>query len=187
MRRPALQKSDAPTQLFEDALSEHDRVEALARELQPLIKQALGRLPPRMRASLHGEGLGHPLHPALIHLPLGGWIVAGILDWAPGRTDGRDHAADQALLPGTAGALPAIMAGWADWTLSRGQARRTGLVHGLINETAFMLCAGSLLARRRGHRGLGRTLSGGGLILASLGGVLGGQLVYRHGVGQERG
>ncbi|MFD1731793.1 DUF2231 domain-containing protein [Deinococcus malanensis] len=88
---------------------------------------------------------------------------------------------------GNSGALPTIIAGWADWTLTRGQARRTGLVHGLINETAFVLCAGSLLARQRGYRRLGRALSGGGLILASFGGVLGGQLVYRHGVGQERG
>ena len=187
MLLPSLQKSAAPTHRFENALSEHDRVEALARELQPLVKQTLERLPPSVRRTLHGEGLGHPLHPALIHLPLGGWIVAGILDWAPGRTDQRDQAADQALLLGTVGALPTIMAGWADWTLTRGQARRTGLVHGLINETAFVLCAGSLLARQRGHRRLGRALSGGGLILVSFGGVLGGQLVYRHGVGQERG
>ncbi|ACO44842.1 DUF2231 domain-containing protein [Deinococcus deserti] len=187
MRLPSFQQSDAPTHRFEDALSEHGRVEALARDLQPLVKQALERLPPRVRATLHGEKLGHPLHPALIHLPLGGWIVAGILDWAPGRTDQRDHAADQALLLGTVGALPAIAAGWADWTLTQGQARRTGLVHGLINETAFVLSAGSLLARQRGHRRLGRALSGGGLVLAACGGVLGGELVYRHGVGQARG
>ncbi|MCD0158442.1 DUF2231 domain-containing protein, partial [Deinococcus sp. 6GRE01] len=79
-----------------------------------------------------------------------------------------------------------IATGWADWSNTRGQARRTGLIHGALNEAAFVLNVGSLLARRRGRRGLGKALSGAALGVAVAGGFLGGELVYRHGLGVGR-
>ena len=54
---------------------------------------------------------------------------------------------------------------------------------GVVNELAFFLNAGSIVARRKGRRGLGKALSGGALGLALAGGFLGGQLVYGHGIG----
>lgn len=171
----------------EDALSEHQALEALARQMQRALKEAEDHLPGGLVSFLHGQPLGHPLHPILIHLPLGGWVVAGILDFLPGAsTPEREHAADVALLIGTVGGVGAIAAGWTDWANTRGQARRTGLIHGAVNETAFALNAASLLARRRGHRKLGKALSGSALGLAMAGGFLGGQLVYRHGLGVGR-
>ncbi|GGR20726.1 DUF2231 domain-containing protein [Deinococcus ruber] len=169
---------------LEDALSQHDALEDLADQLQPLLRTALERLPAPLLSAMHGEMIGHPLHPILIHLPLGGWLIAGILDFVPlpGAED-TAHAADLALLLGTVGAGAAVGTGWADWSNTRGEARRTGLIHGLLNETAFILNGASLVCRARGKRRLGKFLSGSGLLLAAAGGFLGGQLVYRHGLG----
>ncbi|GBF05614.1 hypothetical protein DAERI_050123 [Deinococcus aerius] len=169
---------------IEDALSNHPSVEVLSERLQGWLKEAEEALPDGLISLLHGEPIGHPLHPILIHLPLGGWIVGGILDFLPGRSSPeREYAADMALLLGTVGAVPTIAAGWTDWSNARGQARRTGLIHGSLNEVAFLLNAASLLARRRGRRGLGKALSGTALALGGVGAFLGGQLVYRHGLG----
>ncbi|MDB5045637.1 MAG: hypothetical protein JWQ08_1687 [Deinococcus sp.] len=169
---------------IEDALSQHDTLEAVADALQRQLKAAESHLPPALIATLHGQPLGHPLHPILVHLPLGGWLVAGILDFYPGpKSAETEHAADLALLLGTVGAVGAIAAGWTDWANTRGEARRTGLIHGALNETAFLLNAASVLARRKGRRGLGKVLSATALALALGGGFLGGELVYRHGLG----
>lgn len=117
-------------------------------------------------------------------------MVAGVLDFWPGAPEeraGRERAADLALLLGTLGAVPTVAAGWTDWSNVRpGQARREGLLHGLIAETAFTLAAASLIARRGGRRGLGKVLSGAGLGAALLAGALGGNLVYRRGLGVGR-
>lgn len=178
----------SPSNRLEDLLSEHDAIDELSLDLQEWLGGALDQLPESVVEALRGEWLGHPLHPALVHLPLGGWMIAGVLDFAPlgGSAEERQHrekAADAALLLGTVGGLGAIATGWTEWTSARGQARRTGLIHGALNETAFFLNVGSLLARRQGKRGLGRALSGAGLGLALAGGLLGGQLVYRHRMG----
>ncbi|WP_288482013.1 DUF2231 domain-containing protein [uncultured Deinococcus sp.] len=168
---------------LETAVSDHGTLEVVADTVQKVLKAAEGVLPARVLETLHGEFLGHPLHPILIHLPLGGWMLAGLLDFMPGGDERTEHAADIVLTLSTLGAVPTIATGWADWSNTRGQARRTGLIHGALNEAAFFLNAGSVVARRRGRRRLGKVLSGGALGLALAGGFLGGQLVYGHGIG----
>ncbi|WP_135228825.1 DUF2231 domain-containing protein [Deinococcus fonticola] len=170
-------------QQFENAVASNEAAEQLARELQPLVRQAEALLPQAVQDALRGEWLGHPLHPALVHLPLGGWIAAAALDAWPGGDEDTEKAADLALLLATLGALPTLAAGWTEWAELQRQPRRTGVVHGLMEETAFFLNVTSLLARRKGNRRLGKLLSGAGLGLALAGGLLGGQLVYGHGVG----
>lgn len=170
---------------------DQDALDALADQLQGTLAELKSKLPEGVVAALHGDSLGHPLHPALVHLPLGGWMVAGLLDfWPggdPGERAGRERAADLALLFGTLGAVPTVAAGWTDWSnVRRGPARREGLLHGLLAETAFTLCAASLLARKGGRRGLGKALSGAGLGAALLAGTVGGNLVYGHGLGVGR-
>ena len=39
----------------------------------------------RIRDVLHGVWLGHPLHPALVQLPVGAWMSAAMLDLLPGQ------------------------------------------------------------------------------------------------------
>ena len=56
-------------------------IEGLASPLQDAIRklfQSSGRSGRAAKNFLHGSALGHPLHPALIDLPLGAWSVAAI-------------------------------------------------------------------------------------------------------------
>jgi len=135
---------------------------------------------------LHGTWLGHPLHVALVDLPVGAWATAGIMDALEEATGNTKHgqAADTAIGIGIAGAVLAALSGLADWHATDGGARRLGLVHALLNVSALGLYSASFIMRRRnGERGQARKLSwaGLGVILASA--YLGGELVYEHQVG----
>ncbi|WP_412027848.1 DUF2231 domain-containing protein [Deinococcus yunweiensis] len=187
LQRLPFQHHEPPAHVIEDAVSNHDALEVVADTLQTLLKGAEAVIPDSVLDVLHGEPVGHPIHPILVHLPLGGWVIAAALDHLPAKSPGaNEHAADLALTLGTLGAVGTIATGWTDWSNTRGEARRTGLIHGALNEVAFLLNVGSLVARRRNRRGLGKALSGAALGLAVAGGFLGGELVYRHGLGVGR-
>ncbi|WP_422772691.1 Rieske 2Fe-2S domain-containing protein [Plantactinospora sp. WMMC1484] len=139
--------------------------------------------PQRLRDVLHGVGLGHPLHPALVQLPIGAWVSSAVLDLMPGQR----RAATTLVAAGTASAVPAIVAGWNDWaSLSREQ-QRVGLVHALANGVGLAMYAGSLAARLTGRHGLGRALGLVGLTAVGGGGFLGGHLAYKQGAGVNHG
>jgi nitrite reductase/ring-hydroxylating ferredoxin subunit/uncharacterized membrane protein len=141
------------------------------------LQRLVGRLPRPVRDLLHGVWLGHPLHPAMVHAPVGAWLSGAILDLIPGQR----RAATMLLATGTVAALPAAVVGLNDWaSLDRDQ-RRTGLVHALANATALALYTGSLVSRSRGRRG--RALSFAALGVAGASAYLGGHLSYRQGAG----
>jgi nitrite reductase/ring-hydroxylating ferredoxin subunit/uncharacterized membrane protein len=130
----------------------------------------------RVRDFLHGVWLGHPLHPALVQVPLGAWMSSAILDLLPGQR----RAATTLLAVGTAGALPAVTAGLNDWSALSPDQRRVGLVHAMANTVGLAFFTGSLVARRRGRHGLGKALSYLGLTAASGGAYIGGHLAYKQ-------
>lgn len=69
---------------------------------------------------LQGKWLGHPLHPALVHIPVGAWIMAGAVDVAMWTGLAGDWARLLALWcvgAGLAGAVLAVPPGVADWSL----------------------------------------------------------------------
>jgi nitrite reductase/ring-hydroxylating ferredoxin subunit/uncharacterized membrane protein len=137
----------------------------------------------RIRDTLHGVWLGHPLHPALVQLPIGAWVSSAVLDLLPGQR----RAATVLVAVGTAGAVPAAIAGANDWaSLSREQ-RRVGLVHAMSNAVGMALYAGSLAARLGGRHGTGRALGLLGLAAASGGAYLGGHLAYKQAAGVNQG
>ncbi|MFJ8622219.1 Rieske 2Fe-2S domain-containing protein [Kitasatospora sp. NPDC093550] len=136
----------------------------------------------RYRDALHGVWLGHPLHPALVQLPLGCWTSAALLDFIPG---GR-RSAGTLVAAGLLAAGPAAVTGWVDWARLDPPRRRTGLVHALANTTGLLLYGGSLLARCRGRRARGRLLGLAGLTAVSAGAALGGHLAYRLAAGPDR-
>ncbi|MFJ6383684.1 Rieske 2Fe-2S domain-containing protein [Kitasatospora sp. NPDC092039] len=162
-----------------DAPARWDVLDAPARPLAEAV-EALPLGP--YRDALHGVWLGHPLHPALIHLPLGCWMSAGVLDYLPG---GR-RSADALVAVGLLAAGPTALTGWVDWARLDPPRRRTGLVHALCNTTGVLLYGGSLLARCRGHRARGRLLGLAGLTAVSVGAALGGHLTYRLAAGPDR-
>ena len=140
---------------------------------------------------LHGTWLGHPLHPALTDVPLGAWTTALVFDTLDAGSRGwpwqgaTRRRADDAILVGIVGAVGAALAGLTDWQHTNGTARRTGLAHAALNTVALGLYTGSLVVRRRGSRGAGRSLAvaGFGMVMASA--WLGGRLVYRERVGVD--
>lgn len=186
--RPDSQLNDR----IEDALTNHPALETLAETLQVKVGALLEHVPEPVITFMHGQTIGHPLHPLLVHLPIGGWLIAGMLDAVPDGGEGSagggstGRAADLAMLLGTVGAVGTIATGVVDWATTRGHARRTGMVHALMNDTAFVLYGASLISRWSGHRKLGRGLSGGGLAISLVAAFLGGQLVYRHGLGVHK-
>jgi nitrite reductase/ring-hydroxylating ferredoxin subunit/uncharacterized membrane protein len=132
-----------------------------------------------LRDLLHGVWLGHPLHPALVQVPVGAFLSAAILDLLPGQR----RAATTLIAVGAAASLPAAAAGLTDWaSLSREQ-RRVGLVHAASNTVALGLYAASLRARLRGRHSAGRAFAYAGLSAAGAGAYLGGHLSYQQGAG----
>ncbi|HEX2771941.1 MAG TPA: DUF2231 domain-containing protein, partial [Micromonosporaceae bacterium] len=138
-----------------------DRVgDQLQQSVQALLR------PQRVRDFLHGVWLGHPLHPALVQVPLGAWMSSAVLDLLPGQR----RAATTLVAVGTVGALPAATAGLNDWAALSPDQRRVGLVHAMANTVGLALYTGSLVARLRGRHGLGQALGFLGLTAAGGGG-----------------
>lgn len=95
---------------------------------------------------LQGKWLGHPLHAALVHVPVGGWLVACALDVSRGAGWGGAVNARLALWcvgAGLAGAMLAIPTGVADWSSIKKEKRawKLGLYHMLLNLGAGLVWA----------------------------------------------
>jgi nitrite reductase/ring-hydroxylating ferredoxin subunit/uncharacterized membrane protein len=154
-----------------------DRV-AFLDPLSDALQTAMHALPKPVRNVLDGVWLGVPVHPALTDVPLGSWTAAAALDALDAASSGERFAdaADAALAVGVLGAVPAAATGLNDWSWLRGDAKRIGTIHAILNSTGLALNVASLVLRRRGARGAGRALSavayGGALCSAHLGGIL---------------
>jgi nitrite reductase/ring-hydroxylating ferredoxin subunit/uncharacterized membrane protein len=117
----------------------------------------------------------------LTDVVIGAWTSALLLDLFGGA--GNEDAADLLVAAGVLAALPTASAGLSDWAELRGGSRRIGAVHALGNTTAVSMHALSWLARRRGDRGRGVTLSVLGYGVATFSAWLGGHLSFAKGVG----
>jgi uncharacterized membrane protein len=158
-----------------DRVEQADVLDDIAAKVQGLIRRVL---PPAAEEVLRGEPLGHPLHPALVAVPIGAWTSASALDLL-----GERSAASKLTALGCLAALPTAASGAADWATTTGASRRTGLVHAAVNDAALLTYLMSWRARRRGRsmRGAALSLIGAGLL--GVGGWLGGHLAYSQGVG----
>ncbi|XXY53559.1 DUF2231 domain-containing protein [Sorangium sp. So ce269] len=164
-------------------IEQQDWIDRIADPLQRGIRSVLRRAPTVAKV-LHGKFLGHPLHPVLVTIPIGAWSCALVLDLA-GIGGGRKvhRGADATAAIGLAGAVAAAAAGLADWSTTLGSAKRIGFVHGAMNVAIAGLYGASLASRAVGLRSLGIALSTTGFGLAGASGWLGGELIYRYGVG----
>jgi nitrite reductase/ring-hydroxylating ferredoxin subunit/uncharacterized membrane protein len=137
---------------------------------------------------LHGVWLGHPLHPALVTVPIGAWSAALVLDGldATGRGGpGVGQAARTVVGVGVAGAVASAAAGLTDWQHAHDGGRRVGLVHAALNTAALGLYTWSLTDRGRGRPGRARLSAAAGFLVTLAGGYLGGELSFRHGIGTD--
>jgi hypothetical protein len=132
---------------------------------------------PTLAAMLRGEWLGHPLHPVLTDLPIGFWTSAWVLDFLPGQ-----RAAAQKLVGlGLLSAVPTALAGVADANTVGREKDRTVTRHAIANATATTLYALSWWQRRRGHHWRGVVVGQFAAAAATVGGYLGGELVFGGG------
>lgn len=139
--------------------------------------------------------LGHPIHPMLIVLPLGLFIAAVVFD-ALYLWRGNVAFATVAywnIAGGIVGGLLAAVFGIIDWTAipSGTRAKRIGLLHGGAN-VVVVLAFALVWFMRAGAVDLEPTttifmLEVGALLLGSVAGWLGGELVDRLGVGVDDG
>ena len=135
--------------------------------------------PQAVKDALHGTWLGHSLHPVLVQVPVGSWLSAGLLDAVP-----RLRPAATVLIgTGVAAAVPASLAGAADWSEQEVGIRRLGALHAVANSAALSLYVGSLVARGRGRGALGRVLSYAGLGIATGSAAVGGHMSYAQSSG----
>jgi nitrite reductase/ring-hydroxylating ferredoxin subunit/uncharacterized membrane protein len=154
-----------------------EKAEWLDRVVGP-VQQVVQKIPPgKLKDTLHGVQLGHPLHPMLVQLPVGAFLSAGFLD---ALGNGGERQARQLIGLGLLASAPAAVAGSADWAEQHEQQMRTGVVHAAANTTALTLYTGSLVARGRGRTGLGKALGYAGLAAVAVGGLLGGDISYRQ-------
>lgn len=139
----------------------------------------------RAKDLLNGTPIRHRIHPALIAVPIGAWTTGLLLDLLEARSERpREWArsADAAIALGLASALPTAASGLADWADTYDDQRRVGIAHALSNSIALTLYATSLGLRLTGRRGAARVCGVLGFGAVTVGGMLGGELVYTFGV-----
>jgi nitrite reductase/ring-hydroxylating ferredoxin subunit/uncharacterized membrane protein len=157
-----------------DAIRRIERDRRLDRVVD-FYRSILDRMPSGpVKDTLHGVQLGHPLHPLLVQIPIGAWTSATVLDLFPGT----ERAARRLVDLGLVSALPAMVAGAADWSDQHERHQRVGVVHAAANNTGWALFAASALARHRGRHGWGRALGLAGMGMVGVGGMLGAHIAY---------
>lgn len=98
---------------------------------------------------LQGKWLGHPLHPAIVHIPVGAWLSAAVIDVV------RRHAGPGSIAPvvalfcvvvGLIVAALAVPTGVAEWTPIKQErpAWKLGLYHMILNLVAALVWAANL-------------------------------------------
>jgi nitrite reductase/ring-hydroxylating ferredoxin subunit/uncharacterized membrane protein len=169
-------------------LTDQPALDQIAEPLSRAVRGAYELAGPagqRAKNALHGVWLRHPLHPVFTDLPLGAWTTGLVLDAIGARTNDHsmEQAADVAIGVGLAGAAGAAVTGLTDWSETSGRARRTGLIHGLLNIAATTLYATAFVVRKRGARSPGRSFALAGYTIALGAAWLGGDLVYDQRIG----
>lgn len=131
-----------------------------------------------------GRWAGHSLHAALSDLPIGFYAGALVLDTLGKdvRGHGRLDPAATLSAAGIAAATVTAATGVTDWTVSDGEDRRVGLLHGLLNGAATVLQAASLTARISGRRRPAQALGAASMAVTAAAGYLGGHLVQGRAV-----
>ncbi len=161
-------------------------------KLQKLLDEALyaggSPIAQTIRNFLNGTWLGEPLHVILTDIPIGAWTLALVFDGLDLMQHQRAFAkaADASIGIGLLGAAAAATTGLADWSDVDPPARRVGMYHGLLNVSATVFFASSLVFRRQRMRTRGRIYAALGFSAMTIAAKLGGKLVYKYRVGVDR-
>lgn len=139
---------------------------------------------------------GHPIHSMLIPFPIALWLFSVLADliylWR-GNT-GWEWMASWTLLAGSLGAIMAAVFGIIDYfSITDKKVSNVAAWHARFNVLALLLFATSWYLRRgvdfanpNGKLTVPIALSIVGVVVVSISGWLGGELVFRHGVGVHK-
>ena len=141
---------------------------------------------------------GHPIHPMLISFPIALWVfslVADVIYLWRGNPVWKDYVAFYTLLGGIIGGGVAAVPGIIDWlSLTDKTVVKIANWHARLNVLALLIFAGSFYLRTTSGSDLisnsytiAIALSVLGVVLISISGWLGGELVFKHGVAVETG
>lgn len=145
----------------------------------------------------HASIGGHPIHPMIIPFPIALWVFSLIADliylWG-GNPLWRDYIAFYTLLGGIIGGAAAAVPGVIDWlSLKDREVVKIANWHARLNVIALLIFAASFYLRTMSGAGLvsgNYTIPVGlsvlGVILIAISGWLGGEMVFKHGVGVDQ-
>lgn len=144
-----------------------------------------------MRSAAHF--FGHPVHPMLVHIPIGLWLFSLAADLIGPRSGAPGTWADIALYTMVAGILSAVAAGVPGlmdlYALADRPIRRVAFAHMGFNLLAILLYSLDAVARTSALVGsaVPLALSLAGIATLAVAGWLGGKMVYEAGVGVHDG
>ncbi len=147
-----------------------------------------------LRSLLQGRWMRHPLHPMLVHLPIGLWVASFIFDLLYLQNQSANFASSSyyCILIGLIGALIAAPTGLSEYAEipPHTRAKRVAAMHFALNLVVIALYLIGFFARRDAIQGVPETilpgailLSAFSLLLLSYSAYLGGLLVYDYGIG----
>lgn len=148
-----------------------------------------------IRDFFQGKWLGHPLHPLLVHLPIGFFFLSFVFDVLSYATDLPEAvpAAFFTIVLGVIFALIASLPGFVDYSDIRrdAPAKKKARLHMILNLVVVALYGASALLRFRDLDSVGTPLlplilALMAIVLLSYSGYVGGELVYDEGVGVGR-
>jgi nitrite reductase/ring-hydroxylating ferredoxin subunit/uncharacterized membrane protein len=146
--------------------------------------RVLGRPGKWLQDFLNGSWLGHPTHPVVTDIVVGGATVVVVFDLAAmlfGATD-LDTAALVVVAVTALSALSAVVTGLTDFKdTAKGDERNVAILHGLVNIVATVAYLASFGVRLGGAVDAGRWLSLAGALILAGGAYVGGHLVFKYG------
>jgi nitrite reductase/ring-hydroxylating ferredoxin subunit/uncharacterized membrane protein len=150
------------------------------------LYELLGAPGALLKSLMHGtKPVGHPLHPALISVPLGAFAVMVVADWLAVFTRAiPSEIGPFALIIGILGMVAAAVTGYTDYTGTFGKERRYATVHGVTMTTLFVVMIVSLILRYAHSATLffdGVLLSTAGYLAMLWAAYLGGHLSFGFG------
>ncbi|HET6890756.1 MAG TPA: DUF2231 domain-containing protein [Pyrinomonadaceae bacterium] len=141
---------------------------------------------------------GHPIHPMIIPFPIALWVfslVADVIYLWRGNPVWRDWVAFYSLLAGIIGAIAAAVPGLIDWlSITDRTVVKIANWHARLNVIALIVFAISFYLRTtsganlvNGSYTIPVALSVLGVVLITISGWLGGEMVFKHGVAVSSG
>ena len=146
--------------------------------------RVLGRPGKWFQDFVNGSWLGHPVHPVLTDVVIGGATLIVVFDLAVliFGADGLDTASLVAVGVTALAALATLWTGLTDFKdTNKGDERNVAILHGLINLVATVAYIASFFLRLGDGDDLGRWFSLAGALILVVGGYIGGHLVFKYG------